>query len=97
MGKIKSFKGKLQDGTQDRIYLAGGDNDKGFKIHKLQVVPSQPFNRTQESVVKVYMEKQSSIDGDVNFKEDALLAVGIFKQTIVPIILLTILFFLIIK
>ena len=28
MGKIKSFKGKLQDGTQDRIYLAGGDNDK---------------------------------------------------------------------
>ena len=53
---------------------------KGFKIHKLQVVPSQPFNRTQESVVKVYMEKQSSIDGDVNFKEDALLAVGIFKQ-----------------
>jgi hypothetical protein len=80
MSTIKSFKGRLLDGAQERIYLAGGDSDKGFKIHKLQVMPSQPFNRTQESVVKVYLEEQSSVDGAVNFRDDTLLAVAIFKQ-----------------
>ena len=80
MGKMKSFKGKVGDGEQDRIYLAGGDSDKGYRISKLEVEPAQPFNRTQETIVKVYLERQSSVDGDVNFKDDALLAVGIFKQ-----------------
>ena len=75
--KIKTFKGKLEDSAQDKINLHGGDIGDGFRIAKLAIIPRRPGAVRQESVVKVYKLKQSSVDAVIDFSDDALLAAGI--------------------
>ncbi len=71
--KIKTFKGKIVDGGQDKIHLSGGDSDKGYRIASLKIMSLNPGADLQESVVKVYKNKQSSVDGQVDFTDDNLL------------------------
>ena len=40
MSKIKTFKRKLEMDIQDRIHLAGGDSDQGYKIKDLSIISS---------------------------------------------------------
>lgn len=70
---IKSFRGQLADGEQNQIHLAGGEVDTGFRIVSLKIMSPNPGVDLQESVVKVYKVKQTSVDGVVNFNDDTLL------------------------
>jgi hypothetical protein len=77
MGTIKSFKGKLASAGQDQIPLAGGDDDIGYKIVKMELMSETPgIGSNAEHIVKVYKTQQSSVDGVINFDDDALLAAG---------------------
>ena len=49
---IKSFKGLLADQTQEIIRLGTNNGMTGYRIVKLQSIPNEPHNKTQESIVK---------------------------------------------
>ena len=51
---IKSFRGKLADGAQETIRLSTKDGLTGYKIHKFQILPSEPGESSVESTVKIY-------------------------------------------
>jgi len=79
---IKTFRGLMADGTQDTIILHTNDGSMGYRIVKFQSIPKSPYNATQESIVKIYKVSQptATIDGLVDFSDNTLLAVAIFKQ-----------------
>jgi len=75
---IKTFRGLLADGGQDRIRLQTIKGKVGYRITKFQLLSEKPGAVSQESVVKIYKEEQSTIDGIVDFTESSLLASGIY-------------------
>jgi len=77
---IKTYRGLLADGAQDKIPLSTKDGSVGYRIVKFQTIPREPFNATQESTTKIYKTEQTTINGIVNFTDNDLLAVAIFKQ-----------------
>jgi len=71
----KSFKGKLEDGGINTIRLSTNNGLTGYRIVKFQAVPKQPMTLDQENVIKIYKVPQTTIDGDVDFSDNRLLAV----------------------
>jgi hypothetical protein len=77
---IKSFRGLLLDGTKETVFLHTNDGSTGYRITKFTVLPNQPFNKTQESVLKIYKVPQTGAPtGVVDFSDQTLLAAAIFK------------------
>jgi len=77
---IKTFRGLLADGGQDRIRLQTIKGKVGYRIVKYSIIARQPGAQSQESVVKIYKTEQSTIDGVVNFTDSDLLAVGYYRD-----------------
>ena len=76
---IKTFRGILADGGQDRIRLATKKGKIGYKIHKFQLAGDAPGQQSQESVVRLWKVKQSSVSTtavDVDFSDGNMLAYG---------------------
>jgi len=71
---IKTYRGMLADGGQDRIRIKTNRGDIGYRITKFQVIPNTPGLTTCESILKVYKLKQSSIDGVIDFTDGDILA-----------------------
>jgi hypothetical protein len=74
---IKTFRGQLADGGQQRIRLATNKGKVGYRITKFQVMGYEPGITTQESVVMVWNTKQTSVVGVVDFTDSDLLATGL--------------------
>jgi len=72
---IKTFRGLLADGGQDRIRLSTIKGKVGYRIVKFQAITTAPGTTTAEAIVKMYKTSQSSIDGVINFTDSDLLAV----------------------
>jgi len=79
---IKTFRGLLAAGGQDRIRLQTIKGKMGYKVIKFEVIDKTPGTDTLECVVKIYKELQSTIDGVINFTDSALLASAYFGQTV---------------
>jgi hypothetical protein len=74
---IKSFRGRLADGGQKRIRLSTKKGEIGYKIVKFQIAGDAPGTQAQESVVRLWKVKQSSVSTsavDLDFSDDNLLA-----------------------
>jgi len=69
---IKTFRGLLADGGQDRIRLSTIKGKMGYKIVKYQCMQDGFGN--SEMVLKIYKQSQSSIDAVINFTDSDLLA-----------------------
>ena len=80
--RILSYRGLLADGGQETILLSTKKGEVGYKITKFQLFPGAPGVTGQQSIVKIYKDLQSTIDGDVNFSDNRLLAAGYFAQLI---------------
>ena len=80
--RILSYRGVLADGAQETILLSTKKGEVGYKITKFQLFPGAPGVTGQQSIVKIYKDLQSTIDGDVNFSDNRLLAAGYFAQLI---------------
>ena len=82
MGKIKTFRGQIADSNQERIYLAGGESDTGYKIVKIMLMPKQPGVTSAENVVKVFSKKQAiaDISGEIDLRDDSILAVAVYES-----------------
>ena len=78
---IKTFKGQLADGAQDRIRLSTMKGKVGYRIVKLQAMSANPYaGDPAEHIVKVYDEEQTSVDGAVNFTDSNLLGTVIINN-----------------
>jgi len=77
---IKTFKGRLGTGGQDRIYLAGGDGNTGYRIAKFQVISGSPAGQTPEAVIQIFKEEQASALNTIDFKLDSLLAAVFYEN-----------------
>ena len=77
MSKIKTFRGQLdptnQLEAQNQIHLAGGPSDTAFRVVRFDIMPVSP-DASHESVVKLFSQKQSTIDMTIDFTNDTLLA-----------------------
>jgi len=71
---IKTFRGLLADGGQDRIRLQTIKGKVGYRIVKFELMDAAPGATNAEFVTKIYKTLQSTIDGAVNFTDTDLLA-----------------------
>jgi len=77
---IKTFRGQLADGGQDRIRLSTIKGKVGYKIVKFQIMPDDPNQATVKHVMKLYKTSQSTIDDSVNFTDSDLLGAAIYAE-----------------
>jgi len=73
---IKTFRGLLKDGGQDRIRLSTIKGKVGYRIIKFEIIDAAPGTVNTENVAKIYKESQSTIDGVVDFTDSSLLGVA---------------------
>jgi len=76
---VKTFRGLLADGGQDRIRLSTIKGKVGYRIVKFQVM-GPDADTTIESVLKIY-NKSTTASTDINFTDSDLLAAAIINDT----------------
>ena len=80
---VKTFRGMLADGGQDRIRLQTIKGKVGYKIVKFQIIGQEPGEVNMEHTVKIYKDKQTTINNTTNFTDNALLAVAYIQDDII--------------
>ena len=76
---IKTFRGLLTDGQQERIRLETRDGKQGYQIKKLEIITENPGTTAYEHIIKVFSIQQTAVTADINFSEQTLLACGFTK------------------
>jgi hypothetical protein len=76
---IKTFRGLLGDGQQERIRLQTLDGKKGYRIKKFELMLWKPGIVIQESVVEIHSILPPAPTGIVNFSNQTLLAAGVLQ------------------
>ena len=69
---IKTFRGLLGNGAQERIRLETIDGKTGYRIKKFQIMPEQS-NNNYEITAKIFALEQTAITSAVNFSEQTLI------------------------
>jgi len=77
---IKTFRGRLADGGQDRIRLSTIKGKVGYRIVKFQVMPQTTGSGANESAITIWKTSQSSAPQDVDFTDSDLLAAAYFLR-----------------
>ena len=77
---IKTFRGLLADGGQDKINLKTLKGEIGYRIVKFQMLGYAPGSQEQESIIKVYKISQTTIDNVCDFTDGDLLAAGFYSS-----------------
>jgi len=80
--KVHSFRGLLPDGGQDEINLDRQTLNVAYRIIKFQLMLNTPYaTDAGENIMKIYREKQTSIDGTVDFTDQDLLGAAIINNS----------------
>jgi len=79
---IKTFRGLLADGGQDRIRLSTIKGKVGYRIVKFQVVSNNPTGADVESIVSIWKDEQSLPlpSATIDFTDSMLLATAFFTN-----------------
>jgi len=78
---VKTFRGLLLDGGQDRIRLSTIKGKVGYRIVKFEAMSENPYaGDPAEHIVKIYAQKQTVINGTVDFTDDELLGAAIINN-----------------
>ncbi len=78
-GKMHSFRGLLADGEQAKIRIQGPVGAVAWRITKLQTVNAAPGTQDVETSTQIFREEQSSVISTIDFTNDELLAVSIYR------------------
>jgi len=81
---IKTFRGLLADGGQDRIRLQTIKGKVGYRIVKFRLFPYQPGQQTVENTFMIWNTEQASVSTSaavVDFTDSNLLAAGTFHES----------------
>ena len=70
---VKTFRGLLADGGQDRIRLSTIKGKVGYKIVKFLGISEDQGTAAREHIFKIYKTQQATIDGTINFTDSDLL------------------------
>ena len=70
---IKTFRGKLADGAEDKIRLSTKNGKIGYKIIKFMILAEEPGQSHMEHTVKIYKITQTTINNTVDFSDGNLL------------------------
>lgn len=74
---MKSFRGKIVHNNVDTVSLHTNTGSVGYQITKFQLMDANPTAASNEFIVKIYSVPQSTVDGDVDFSDQTLLAAGV--------------------
>jgi len=74
---IKTFRGLLPDGGQDKIRLSTIRGEIGYRIVKFQLLPNN-LNASGEAAVKIFTVKQDAAVFDFDFSDSQLLAAAYY-------------------
>jgi len=77
---VKTFRGLLADGGQERIELSTIRGKVGYRIVKFQAVGPDPSENI-DCFLKIYKTLQSTIDANVDFTDSDLLASLLMTQS----------------
>jgi len=80
---IKTYRGQLADGGQDKIRLKTIKGEVGYRIAKFDIFPSRPGAADVESTLMIWKVKQSSVSTTavtVDFTDGDLLAVAYMAE-----------------
>ena len=73
---VKTFRGQLPIGVQEKIHLSTNDGLTGYRINKFQIMSSTPGDGEVEYVAKIYLTDQTGkITATVNLSEPDLIGV----------------------
>ena len=75
---VKTYRGLLADGGQDRIKLQTLQGKVGYRIIKFQAISSSPGTVAQESIIKAYKTSQTTPAATIDFAEGELLGVVLY-------------------
>jgi hypothetical protein len=76
---IKTFRGLLADGAQERIRLERRDGKTGYRIKKFQIMPKN-FNVTDEYNACVWSIEQTTLVTTFNFSNNTLIAAAYMEN-----------------
>ena len=76
---VKTFRGLLADGGQDRIRLQTIKGKVGYRIVKFQIMQEKPGDSDFEFICMIWKNEQSSVIGTVDFTNSDLLAAAIME------------------
>ena len=79
--KVKSFKGRLADGGQERIRLSTNDGKTGYKVRKFKTMSVSPGIEQHESITQIFAEKVATVptaSATVDFTNPLLLAANVY-------------------
>ena len=78
MSIIKTYRGKIPIGEQEKIHLSTNDGLTGYIIEDFQIMSAAPGTAEHELVAKIYLTSQASaVDATVDFSDSDLLAAAI--------------------
>ena len=86
--KIKSFRGMIADNGQDTITLHTNTGSTGYRVVKFEIIPNQPGQVAQESIVKIHKIEQldnkpagTDLFGKIDFNDNTLLAAAYYQDS----------------
>ena len=78
MSKIKTFKGQLAMGVQEKIHLSTNDGLTAYRINKFKLIPKD-FDVNVKLVGKIYLTDQTgNITDTVDFSDSDILAAAYY-------------------
>ena len=78
---VKTYRGILAHGAEDRIRLSTIKGKVGYRIVKFQIISNLPTSASVEALIKIYKSPQTTIDHKVNFSDSDLLSVGLWTTS----------------
>jgi hypothetical protein len=73
---IKSFRGQIATNGQETITLRTNNGMTGYKIVKIELMPTNPGTSAYENVFKIFSVPQTAVDGVIDFSDQTLLGVA---------------------
>jgi len=70
---IKTFRGLLTDGEQEKIRLSTKKGKIGYKIVKFKIIANEPGDAHMEHTMKIFKVTQTVINNTIDFSDGNLL------------------------
>jgi hypothetical protein len=71
---IKTFRGLMQDNTQDTISLHTNNGAIGYRIKTFKAIPQHPSGEAVEGIFKIYTVEQAAVDEFIDLSDQTLIA-----------------------
>jgi len=78
---IKTFRGKIADGGQDKILLHTNTGAQGYRIVKFEIMPAAVAAGGGEHTCKITKVELTTIDNNVDFSDQRLLGAGVASNS----------------